>query len=190
MRMRSSSRSDPAVLAVGIALVLASVVVGFRAGLNAERVRPAAALPNICTLMRPQLLDLLVPGRDGFTAAESPVDYARTVECVVSRSGAQSNDRLQLRVFVAHIGRGEDGAPYEQTVADYRDQIPLAPMSIGLTGLGDQAHYLVETPYPSTYVVVRSGLYLVSVHYENPMVDPNRLVDGARLAAQEVLSVL
>ncbi len=79
MRMRSSSRSDPAVLAVGIALVLASVVVGFRAGLNAERVRPAAALPNICTLMRPQLLDLLVPGRDGFTAAESPVDYARTV---------------------------------------------------------------------------------------------------------------
>lgn len=106
-------------LAVGITLVLASVVVGFRVGLDGERVRPAAALPSICALMRPQLLDLLVPGRDGFADAELPVDYARAAECVVSRSGPQARDQLRLRVVVAHIGRGEDGTPSEQIAADY-----------------------------------------------------------------------
>jgi hypothetical protein len=164
------------------------VFTAYLRGGSAQIMPPAPGA--VCPLLRPELLDLLVPGRDPSTQETDRNDETLSAWCVVQRPKADGED-ASLVVGVINVGRADGEDPVTRARRDFYGQFAANRERIMLDGLGDQAGYWSELgPAGRIYLTVRMGARLVHVQYRNTMVGPERSREAAVLAAREVLAKL
>ncbi|GIF95425.1 hypothetical protein [Catellatospora citrea] len=173
--------------AAGIALcgVLAG---GYTAYLRAGSVQVMPPVPGqVCPLLRPELVDLVVPGHGVATQETDRRDAELSTWCVVERA----DQDVSLAVGVINMGRAAGNDPVALARDRFVGSFVLNRERRLLDGLGDEAGYWRElSPTGSVYVTVRVGARLVHVVYRNTMVTPERVLEAAVLAAREVLARL
>lgn len=155
---------------------------------------PPAPHP-VCPLLRPALLELLVPGRTATVDSSRPPDPTRAERiavCEIERApSAAGTDRVTMAVVVLRSGREGLIGPMAVTGERLSDASVSNREWHPLPALGDGAGRWSETgPYGAVYLFAGSGTRLVHVYYRNTGVSPQQRVEAATLAAREVLATL
>ncbi|MFC7247199.1 hypothetical protein ACFQO7_32395 [Catellatospora aurea] len=172
-----------ALLGVGVGVFTAHL----RGG-SAQILPPAPEA--VCPLLRAEVLDLLVPGRDPSTQETDRRDETLSAWCVVQRP-KDDGENASLVVGVINVGRADGEDPVTRARRGFSGEFPFNRDRVMLDGLGDQAGYWSELgPAGRIYLTVRVGARLVHVQYRNTMVGPERSREAAVLAAREVLAKL
>lgn len=176
---------------VAVLCVVAALIGGYEAE-RTWRYVPAAP-PNGCSLVRPGIVDIVVPGHD---PSRPPVlfevDGGRTNNyTAVSRCEVDSATTT-LGITIRHAGYGPEGGPRDQAhtlFAQFEDSPFTVPADLGDESLVRQISRGPD--YLSLWYVGRVGAHVVLVYFGSS--DPityEAARDAAHAVLQEVLSRL
>ncbi|NYF54484.1 hypothetical protein [Micromonospora purpureochromogenes] len=170
--------------------MLIAASVGFQLGYGSAAVDPSAP-PSVCGLVRPAVLDILVPGHGALTAEEAAEPGWSGTSC--RAEGPPNAQGASLFVALTRYGRNEEGEgprcadrPGALTLPVNRTNhpVPIGDVGTYFFGRGDQ---------PDGHVVHLSsclGTYGVYVRYEARGVTAPAIVAAATTVAREVLASL
>lgn len=203
-RQASVSRTFLLVLSVPFLCQLLVLAIIWSGAVVDDDTAPATAPPNLCVLLRPEMVDRLVPSSR--SAAENrrnrPSNWSRATCRIESREGEDSDARASLTLELTRYGsttldETAIGRARYDFMRDFRNSNnPHAARPV--PDLGDEALIRVNDDEDlegrrtevQVDVYVRSGADIVEVTYLAQPVDADRARDAAVAVAREVLSRL
>ncbi|MBM0227037.1 MULTISPECIES: hypothetical protein [Micromonospora] len=187
--MSSGIRVRVAVLAV---CILVAAAVGLWKGWGSATVDPPSPR-SVCQLIRPEVFDLLVPGRGPLQAEgeEGSRPGTRSNTCSTESGPTVNGARASLWVALVRLGRHDGQGP--QCIKRDGSLSWAINRTNHRVALGDGASYFVSGDRDTGRVIHFTaclGTYLVYVGYEAVGATDASIVESASTVVQEVLSQL
>jgi hypothetical protein len=173
-------------------LCVVAALIGAHEAQRSWRYLPAVP-PNGCSLVRPEIVDIVVPGHDpSRPRVLFEVDGGRTSNyAAVSRCEVDSATTT-LGITIRHAGYGPEGGPRDQAhalFARFEDSPFTIPADLGDESLVRQLNRRPD--YLSLWYIGRVGAHVVLVYYgSSDPVTYEAACDAAYAVLQEVLSQL